>query len=408
MSTSRIDRTQLARVAHGARDLPVRLVELDGARGIGVLLVVTWHYFALHIGDAPPDSPPYVVARVASLAAAMMDMFFVVSGFLIGGIVLDQGDKSGSLRVFYVRRAARILPAYLVLLLASLVLRLSSPAFREPDLPFFEGTLPWWSFLTFTQNILQLRADAPGPLELSLTWTLAVEAHFYLLMPLLILITPRRHLPWALLAIGAGSAILRWWYWSTPLIAQTLLGRADPFCLGVLVALAARDPAAMDRLLRCRRLVLWLATILLLVLALTASRSFRAALGPWVFTLWGLAWAAVVLLLLADRRNPIAAALRQPILVWLGTISYGLYLYHWLVRSILMTLLHGSKLERFEAGVIATLIAAFVLSILAAAVSYSYLERPLVRWGHTFRYGDEAPAALAGEVRSAAGGGGTR
>ena len=130
-----------------------RIKELDGIRGLAILMVLVVHYFY---------QPGSALAVEGSLLARLhyfthwfwsgVDLFFVLSGFLIGGIIIDNRESKNFLQVFYVRRALRILPAYSLLLIAYFMLRSHLARFGE----LFSGTAPIFpdlAYFTFTQNI---------------------------------------------------------------------------------------------------------------------------------------------------------------------------------------------------------------------------------------------------------------
>jgi len=146
----------------------LRLHGLDTLRALAILVVMLYH-----LAYRMPES----LAPIAALGWTGVDLFFVLSGFLIGSQLLKPyitGDKP-SLADFYRRRAFRILPAYFVVL----ALYFAFPAWREAPL-----TAPWWQYPTFTWNLF---VDFPAHRAFSHVWSLCVEEHFYLILPLLVL-----------------------------------------------------------------------------------------------------------------------------------------------------------------------------------------------------------------------------
>ena len=132
------------------------------------------------------------VKRALCLTGSGVDLFFVISGFLITGILVEKRGSAHFFRTFYVRRALRILPLYFLLLLSYVVCaglwNESSPTWMHQ----FAHPLPWWSYLTLTQNIAMAMRGDFGPLWLSVTWSLAVEEQFYWVMPVLVaVLSPR-------------------------------------------------------------------------------------------------------------------------------------------------------------------------------------------------------------------------
>src|SRR5438309_218918 len=120
-----------------------RLTQLDGIRGLAILLILAWHFVAIQI-QAEPGTLPWYLRRALGLTWSGVDLFFVLSGFLIAGILLDQRNATNFFKVFYFRRVCRIFPLYfLVLLLFILVIAivdLPSKEFRW----LFGDPMPLW------------------------------------------------------------------------------------------------------------------------------------------------------------------------------------------------------------------------------------------------------------------------
>ena len=167
--------------------------ELDGVRGLAVLMVLIWHYVNCQ-GAAQLGLPIAYLARATGLFWSGVDLFFVLSGFLIGGIVIENAAEGGFYRAFYVRRVARILPVYVLLLSLYFVCR--STLDQQSFGWLFDNSIPDISYLTFTQNIFMGLSGTFGGNFLGITWSLAIEEQFYFVVPLLImLVGPARFLP---------------------------------------------------------------------------------------------------------------------------------------------------------------------------------------------------------------------
>jgi peptidoglycan/LPS O-acetylase OafA/YrhL len=140
-----------------------RMPELDGLRGVAILLVVFFHYFVQHVQTRPGSLSAYA-QKYFSICWLGVDIFFVLSGFLVGGILMDQRQTTNYFRVFYLRRIMRIVPPYL-LFLATLVLSLawwnhSHPAGMRW---LMADPFPLWSFMLYVQNFLMAAAGKFGP-----------------------------------------------------------------------------------------------------------------------------------------------------------------------------------------------------------------------------------------------------
>ncbi|MBB5060274.1 peptidoglycan/LPS O-acetylase OafA/YrhL [Granulicella aggregans] len=177
----------------------LRFHGLDTLRAAAILVVVLYH---LRIGGLLPE----ILIPAASVGWIGVDLFFVLSGFLIGSQLLKPyvDGAPPSLRDFYARRAYRILPAYFTVL----CLYLLFPLWREAPGPYAP-----WQYITFTWNLLLL--NYPESRAFSHVWSLCVEEHFYLLLPLLVLAFMRRPTVWKTLALIAfivlGGIALRAW-----------------------------------------------------------------------------------------------------------------------------------------------------------------------------------------------------
>ena len=232
-------------MSHGADAGRERIPEIDGMRGLAILSVLTWHYLVCQ-AQAEPGSLTAYGLRLLSLTWAGVDVFFVLSGFLLGGALLDNRHAANYFRAFYARRFCRIVPLYFVMLAlfaaaATLGLDHEAAGYRW----LFADSLPMWTYATFTHNFAMVSASAFGPNWMSVTWSLAVEEQFYLLLPLFIRVVAPAALPWALVTVVASAPLVRGMllasYADASLAGYVLLpARWDALFLGVLVAWALR------------------------------------------------------------------------------------------------------------------------------------------------------------------------
>lgn len=155
---------------------------LDGLRGLAVGMVLLWHYVGCQI--TPQHTPSLLWLReIVGMMWSGVDLFFVLSGFLITGILRDQRESRHYWGTFYLRRACRILPLY-VILVGSYSLANAAGLNKAPGLWWlFYIPMPTWSYATFTQNFYMAAAGGTGANWLGITWSLAVEEQFYLLLP---------------------------------------------------------------------------------------------------------------------------------------------------------------------------------------------------------------------------------
>jgi peptidoglycan/LPS O-acetylase OafA/YrhL len=361
-----------------------RIIELDGIRGIAILLVLIWHYVACQIHAEHSGSVIiYYLGRALSLTKSGVDLFFVLSGFLIAGILLDNRDADNYFRVFYVRRICRIFPLYF--LLFGLFLALTNLGLDKLSQFhwLFEKPLPLWSYATFTQNVsIGLRGDF-GPHWLGITWSLAVEEQFYCFIPLLVWLLPRRIFVFVALLLVFLAPLLRALWGGLPAYVWTPW-RGDSLLTGALLAVLVRDHRILD-ILRANISILYATFIGFLggaaILTLRPD-AFGAAYHTWLACLYGV----FLLLAVVEPDTLIARILRNPALEWLGIMSYGLYMFHEALSGIVHGLLgNGIPSLNSAFGCTLTLIS-FILTIIVTTASFRFFERPFLKWGHRFRY----------------------
>jgi len=390
--------TALTAAAH--RPIPdwsVRIPALDGLRGIAILLVLLRHAIfgvtSVQGIEAHSRFASFVIA-CGQLSWSGVDLFFVLSGFLIGGILLDARSSPRYFQTFYIRRAYRILPLYFLVIGLSLLPHLlaqfsAARAAHTTPLP-----LPWWSYATFTQNFWMAYLGVFGPSGMGITWSLAIEEQFYLSIPLLIRNVRPRNLVIVLLMVIACAPWLRVLLHSSmtyPGLASYVLmpTRADALCLGVLAALLVRNEVFWNWLQSNRR-TLWSVTgVFFLGVAYMTWQGYDAL--SFAMTTWGFSWLAtfytcILLIAVSSSRGPVSRILQNPSLMRLGTLAYCSYLVH---VAIMNALRHPLKAHFPEFPVAAWLVGGILgiaLTLAVAALSYKYFEKPLLKRGHQYSY----------------------
>ena len=301
--------------------LPSYIPELQGLRGLAVLAVVFYHCHPRLVGTW---------VHYASLWGwAGVNLFFVLSGFLITSILLESRNKDKYFRNFYGRRALRIWPVYVLVLV---VVYLNAPWFIGPTITQAIKSAPWLAYIFFVQNLFHLALPpAIGP-----TWSLAIEEQYYFLWaPIVRLFRPPSMLAAVLVAALIASPIFRLAHLHWMTLTNTLI-HLDGIALGSLLALG------LYSLTVSRRLWLWTG-LAAMVLGFCATATIAGGTA-FLDTALAVAFAGVVLAAIAstagapdDRssslgwkgaRNPLSAILRRGPLAFYGRISYGLYMIH--------------------------------------------------------------------------------
>jgi peptidoglycan/LPS O-acetylase OafA/YrhL len=357
---------------------PPRLHGLDTLRALAIALVVGYHYQIFVSGRS-------TFGPVGDLGWAGVDLFFVLSGYLIGQQILAPlcAGEPFALARFYQRRLLRTLPDYLVVLACYLAL---------PALMGGVPRTPLWRFLTFTQNFGLLPGSA-----FSQAWSLCVEEQFYLLLPAALLLCAAcgrlRHAGWALLAawVVAGTAARAWlWqrYGHAPVpymvhIYYASVARFDEFVPGVALALLRQGhPALWQRVTRHGRAWFMAGVALTAAVLWAFLRHDEAADGSRAafttiagYPLLALGFGLLVLSALCPGAP--LQRWRVPGARALALQSYALYLVHKPVFALLKPLLLRAGLAPQQPLALALLLGA---SIAAAALLYRVVEQPVMRW----------------------------
>jgi peptidoglycan/LPS O-acetylase OafA/YrhL len=366
--------------------------QLDGLRGLAALAVVLSHSIS--------------ICNTLDFGPAGVRLFFVLSGFLITGILLraraeaeERGVPVGSvLGAFYVRRSLRIFPVYYVVVL--LATALSLPGLRET----------FWPNVTYTNNLYLAWRGEHVPGAVNHLWTLAVEEQFYLIWPFVVLWLPARYLVpvlLAMVAIGPASRAVLASFEPGDDVASKVLTCCclDSLGLGALLAASgvgrpssvAHLPQRTTGYASPTRLALWLG-LALMALALTLSITQQAVVVRR--TIKALAFSLVSLWLVAQAvrgfRGPVGALLASRPLVYLGSISYGLYLIHVFVPPLLALLAESVGLpfafKDYSPAVRFAVMFGGTLPL--AMLSWHFLEKPLNDLKRHFPYVRRTAPAL--------------
>jgi peptidoglycan/LPS O-acetylase OafA/YrhL len=354
-------------------------------------MVLVFHCY-VQTAVVPAAGHTFLKALFSSTASGV-DLFFVLSGFLIGGILLKQSQSEHFAGVFYVRRFFRIVPIYALLLLSLPLARLCSPLLDVQRGYYLVGRVPLWSYLVFLQNNFMAAQRDLGPWWLACTWSLAVEEQFYLVMPWLVRVFHRR----SLLGLCVSSLVI------CPLIRLALMTQStNPF--GALYLLVARADSLLAGVL---------VAILLQVAWFTAWRQKHASLVTcgaavfgacfvavslipgdrhlWPFTvlpsLCAVGFAIVVLHVVTTPAAPLAGWLAHPVWVFMGGISYFVYLFHLPIQYTLHALIFSSAFINVNVAHGCTTLLGLILTLTAGALSRHFLEQPLIHFSHRFTYG---------------------
>jgi peptidoglycan/LPS O-acetylase OafA/YrhL len=350
-----------------------KMPQLDALRAFAVLSVLFVHLVS---------HPPRWLA-IVPWAACGVQLFFVLSGFLITGILLDSRNQveagvSGfwMLRQFYIRRFLRIIPLYYMVVLVGWFIRL----------PGFTDTLGW--NLLYSTNFYIVR-NAGWIESASHLWTLSVEEQFYLVWPWIVLFLPSRWLLTTFIGVAIFAIIYRIVFigWFGPWMRVTPFASFDCFGAGALLAMAQRREMVGNP--RLRRILCAIGLSLggpLLVLALGwhfPPRSVADRIG-----IMNVAMPLLCMPLISRAAEgftgiPGVLLTRRPLL-YIGKISYGIYIYHVPV-AYLMNLKGSNWLKQVPLPIPYPLVL-LIATVTLAAISWHFFESPINRLKRLFPY----------------------
>lgn len=330
--------------------------DIQGLRAIAVLAVMVFHF-----------NPAWLPGGFAGV-----DVFLVVSGFLITSILLKkkaQADYSlaSTLKYFYTSRIKRIAPAYFVMLLVASLL--SAVLFLPQDFNIFNQGLEkaaWFNSNSYFAGYGDYFAPASHEQPLLHTWSLAIEIQFYLLAPFLILLLPTRLLAIVLSVLLVGLTLTAEYRLRILGAEQStyysLYARLPEFFAGALAALYNNFGLSFTRGNMA-------ATVGLLLILLAIS--IQPYLGPFPGLGALLPALGAILVLLQTKQNKASTFLSRPALVWIGTLSYSLYLWHWPVLAFLRYYTGSQELDLIHSLV-------FIgLTMALSVISYYLIEERL-------------------------------
>jgi peptidoglycan/LPS O-acetylase OafA/YrhL len=371
------------------------LLALDGVRGLAILMVMCSH--AIESDYESHGGVIRLVGRSLRYGTIGVDLFFVLSGFLITGILFDSLNDGGYFRKFYIRRVLRILPLYYGVLLVCLLL--------THALQLKWGTMPWL-LLVYLQNLrpAAIAGFAPGRhLALYHFWSLAVEEQFYLVWPAVVFwVRTRSGLLRTMLICSAGAVVVRVGMvlaGAAPVaIHETTICRADSLLLGGVLALLYRS-AEWET---AKRWAPWgFVAAIATYAGVNTIVNTRFIDAPRQGMLWSegmsytvLAIGFACLIVWALKEGSVCAWVFQwGWLRFLGKYSYGLYVLHVLVLSAVALPLRGALLGATHNKAVAVVgagAACFGISMVAAYASYHLFERHFLRLKHRFDYSRNA------------------
>jgi len=354
-----------------------KLLGLDHLRAIAISYVLLFHYqFFGH---------PAWVRKVAGFGWSGVDLFFVLSGFLISGqlfATIAQGGKI-SLSEFFIKRFFRIIPPFLVVV----ILYATLPSVRE-----WGHLSPLWRYLTFTLNFgLNLKEEG----TFSHAWSLCVEEQFYLALPLMFLLfsyfKTGKKVFYLIIVLFIGGFIIRQWSWNhfiVPVLDDNNYGaywneyiyyptynRLDSLLVGVSIAgLYTFYPKIKEWINARSNWVLLIGVVLLVIAGFICKGYSTYNTGMWGFPLVGLSYGLILAAVVCP--SSFVYHFKSFITGWLATLSYSIYLSHKIVIHVTQNWLSSMGMDK-DSNL--TMLVSMIAVVAAALVMRYAIEKPALK-----------------------------
>lgn len=338
---------------------------LDGLRGIAVILVFIFHTMS------------YV--QIFRLGWIGVDLFFVLSGFLITGILFDSKNEVNYYKNFIVRRALRIFPLYFffIFLIIWILPDLFPTVFT--GMSYYQQHQSWYWF--YISNWLPFSTTATSSTLLDHLWSLSIEEQFYICWPFIVLFFQGRVLIKICLFLILCAIVVR--YEGAPLLGYVKIfeyyntfARIDSLLIGALISLLYRLRPVI--LVRSALPILFISAAIIVVIIIHQKKLDFANLID-TFTLWDLFFGSVLIFSISQKNNWLKSLLGTRLFKFFGKYSYGLYVYHQPVNKLMFDKFIGPMHLSFPFLPIIATIVCLSLSIGMALLSYNLIEKPFLR-----------------------------
>lgn len=376
-----------SKITHVKNETVNRFLELDGVRGLAIFLVLIYHAFALGVPFAQ-NAVLIQLKRVSGIGWMGVDIFFVLSGFLITSILLETRDRSGYFKNFYARRILRIFPLYF---LVFAVIFLFLPVL-DPKAPLVERD-SWPYFALYVQNWLYIPSFhlASFPQAIGPAWSLAIEEQFYLLWPALIFFLSRKKLVYLSITIFILTLVERFLFWefggslfsSPQFLYFSSITRFDGFAVGALVSIAFQSARWKQTFSKLAWPVFLISLAVLFAIMFFTGTS-EPGEGSKYWSIWGYSpiglasGALIVILIFAPRQTIFSSFFRNRVLLFFGKYSYAIYLLHFPVMLVVLNKLTDAHIKGGKAWLIFVSLS-FVLTILLSLLTWHLLEKQMLK-----------------------------
>ncbi len=356
---------------------------LDGIRALAIIQVLLWHYVNCQIAD---EANVFLTAvkYVTSFAWSGVDLFFVLSGFLIGRILMVQKNSKNYFKTFYLKRFFRIFPAYYFILITFILMITAGLTSQFTWL--LADPFPFYAYGFCLQNFWMSSAGF-GANWMGITWSLAIEEQFYLLLPLLVFFVKDKWLPYIFLAGICLAPFFRSSF--TGLGAYVLLpARMDALLMGTMLAYFDLK-GDLVRYFRGKQKLLYLILTLMLVCIFICFKAIptEGFGGIYIHSYLVIFYGTLFILTLSsDAGTYLIQFLSNSLMAFIAKLSFMIYLSHQLFSGLLHQLILNQEPQLRNYKDLGVTSLALVMTIIFSSLSYRYFEKPILNYAKRFTY----------------------
>ena len=303
--------------ASGLPPAQYRILELDGLRGIAVIMVISFHYINNQLVNASGDIGK-ILYKLTSFGWVGVDLFFVLSGFLIGTILINNRKSQNYFSTFYIRRIVRIIPNYYLLILLFVIIGFI-PLFSSNYFLAGNKVIPTWAYILMVHNIIISHLNNFGNTSISITWSIGVEEQFYIVFPFLVYFLKEKWLPLILGFAILAAPFIRMYYTGWIPAYVLLPCRMDSIAFGAILAYANHF-YSLKSILKKYMAIIFLTLVLDVLVCIYLFERF-GDLGVFRNSLFAIVFSGMILFALVYKNSFYGNFLRNKKLVWIGTIS---------------------------------------------------------------------------------------
>lgn len=364
--------------------------ELDSVRGFAVLIVCIVHFYTVN-ENVLLNSNYYlglITFKMSSLGTKGVELFFILSGYLITRILLASKSSSHYFFNFYTRRFLRIFPLYYLVLFLCFIIYPIFYTVPAEALNVIDNQWKLWAYISNTHFINYVMWDVDLFPNFGHFWSLSVEEHFYLVWPFLVFYVPKKYLLKTMVLISIFS--LSTWFLGQYIefLSWTSIQYAASLSLGGIVAYYENfDKQKLDKFVNFSRKYFFILVFIFLLFGfLPRSLGYEREILIHFYSLFVF---LALLLIAIFNNNKENKFFNSKFLIFIGKISYGLYVFHALLRPFFKEYIYYEFLLKFEningmVLIILYTIISIAISIFLAWLSWNYFESKVLKYKHKF------------------------